>query len=134
MATVALAIGEILTPGMFFLGPIAVATAGSMLVAAFGGGWVPQLAVFAAGSAAGILVLRPIARRYIRMPHAISTGSEALIGETAVVVARVDIDGGQVKIGGEIWSARTVDEQATIEPGVRVKVAEIHGATALVYE
>ena len=34
---------------------------------------------------------------------------------------------------GEVWSARTVDDSLTIEPGSEVGVAEIDGATAVVY-
>jgi membrane protein implicated in regulation of membrane protease activity len=37
-----------------------------------------------------------------------------------------------VKIGGEVWSARTYDEDDVIEPGARVEVMQIEGATALV--
>ena len=50
------------------------------------------------------------------------------------MLERVDGNGGRVKIGGEVWSARSYDEHTVIEPGVRVQVAEIEGATALVYE
>jgi membrane protein implicated in regulation of membrane protease activity len=46
----------------------------------------------------------------------------------------VDGNGGQVKIGGEVWSARAYDEDRVIEPGTRVEVMEIDGATALVAE
>ena len=56
----------------------------------------------------------------------------ALVGNTAVVVARVDGHGGQVKIGGELWSARSIDGHHVIEPGAKVTVMDISGATALV--
>ena len=46
---------------------------------------------------------------------------------------RVDVHGGRVKIGGEIWSARALDGDQVLEPGMNVQVAEIQGATALVY-
>ena len=39
-----------------------------------------------------------------------------------------------MKIGGEIWSARTYDEDEVIETGKRVEVMKIDGATALVSE
>jgi membrane protein implicated in regulation of membrane protease activity len=48
------------------------------------------------------------------------------------VVERVDADGGCVKIGGEIWTARAYDEDDAFEPGARVQVMKIDGATALV--
>ena len=68
------------------------------------------------------------------MPAHIRTGTAALIGSRAVVLERVDADGGRVKIGGEIWSARPYDEDHVIEPGTRVEVLKIDGATALVSE
>jgi membrane protein implicated in regulation of membrane protease activity len=37
-----------------------------------------------------------------------------------------------VKIGGEVWSARSYDEDQVLEPGARVEVLKIDGATALV--
>ena len=68
------------------------------------------------------------------MPHAIRTGTAALIGAPAVVLQRVDAQGGRVRIGGEEWSARAYVPDQVLEPGVKVEVAEIQGATALVYE
>jgi len=133
LAALLLAIGEVLTPGLFFLGPIALAATAAAAAAALGGGWVVELVVFLAGSAASVGVLRPIARRHIRMPAAIRTGTAALVGASAVVVEEVDLNGGRVKIGGEVWSARALDESQVIPPGTRVQVAEIQGATALVY-
>ena len=56
----------------------------------------------------------------------------ALVGNTAFVVTRVDGHGGQVKIGGDLWSARSFDGHDVIEPGARVTVMDISGATALV--
>jgi membrane protein implicated in regulation of membrane protease activity len=134
LLAVLLAIGEIVTPGLFFLGPIALAAAASAIAAAVGAGWLIELIVFVAGAVASVGVLRPIARRHLRVPHAIRTGTAALVGARATVVARVDANGGQVKIGGEVWSARAADESKVFEPGTQVEVAEIQGATALVYE
>jgi membrane protein implicated in regulation of membrane protease activity len=134
LIAVLLATGEILTPGLFFLGPIAVAATAAAVAAALGGGWVIDLAVFVLGSAASVGVLRPIARSHIRMPLAMRTGAAALVGTDAVVLEQVDRHGGRVKIGGEVWSARAMDESQVLEPGTTVRVAEIQGATALVYE
>ena len=50
------------------------------------------------------------------------------------MLKRVDADGGLVKIGGEEWSARAYMEGQVFEPGTRVEVVKIEGATALVYE
>jgi membrane protein implicated in regulation of membrane protease activity len=80
------------------------------------------------------VILRPIARRHIKMPAGIRTGTAALVGSRALVLERVDADSGKVKIGGEVWSARTYDEDDVIEPGARAQVMKIDGATALVAE
>ena len=48
------------------------------------------------------------------------------------MLERVDRDGGQVKLAGEIWTARTFDEDEVLEEGARVRVMQIEGATALV--
>jgi membrane protein implicated in regulation of membrane protease activity len=128
-----LAVGEIFTLS-FFLGPISVAAVSAAIVALAGAGLGIQWLVFIAMSLASLAVLRPIARRHLRTPAQIRTGTAALIGSRAVVLQRVDGDGGQVKIGGEIWSARSFDEDHVFEQGARVEVLKIDGATALVAE
>ena len=134
IAAVLLAIGELLTPGLFFLGPVALAAVGAAVAAGIGGGIILQLIVFIAVSAGSLAFLRPIARRHIRMPALTRTGTAALVGTKAVVLQRVDVNGGRVRIGGEEWSARAFFEEQTLEPGARVEVAKIEGATALVFE
>ena len=129
----ALAVGEILTLG-FFLGPVALAAVGAAIVALAGGGLALQVAVFVALALASLAVLRPVARRHLRTPAALRTGTAALVGARALVLERVDGDGGQVKIAGEIWSARAYDDDEVMEPGTRVDVLKIDGATALVAE
>jgi membrane protein implicated in regulation of membrane protease activity len=128
-----LAVGEIATLG-FFLGPIAVAATLTAIVALIGAPLAVQWLVFIAASLGTVGVLRPIARRHLRTPPSIRTGTAALIGGRAVVLERVDANGGQVKIGGETWSARAYDEDDAFEPGARVEVMQIEGATALVAE
>ena len=79
--------------------------------------------------------LRPVARRHRRLPPAIRTGAAALVGRRAMVLERIANDEGVgcVKIdGGEVWTARSYDEDEVIDAGERVEVVEIRGATALV--
>jgi len=129
----ALAVGEIFTLS-FFLGPVALAAVVAAVVAAVGGGVEFQIAAFLAGSLAWLVVLRPIATRHLRTPARLRTGTAALVGATALVLEPVDGSAGTVKIDGEVWSARAYDESAVIQPGTRVTVIEIKGATALVSE
>jgi len=134
IAAALLSVGELLTPGMFFLGPVALAAIASGIVALLGVGVVWQLLVFIVGTMGSVWFLRPIARRHLHMPAALRTGAAALQGTKAVVLQRVDVNGGRVKIGGEEWSARAYLEDQVLEPGARVEVVKIEGATALVYQ
>lgn len=133
IAAGALAVGEIFTMG-FFLGPIAIAALLAAIVSLAGGGLTASWVVFIVASLASVLVLRPVARRHLRTPPRIRTGTAALVGGPATVLERVDSAGGLVKIGGDVWSARAYDEDASYEPGARVEVMKIDGATALVAE
>jgi membrane protein implicated in regulation of membrane protease activity len=128
-----LAVGEIATLG-FFLGPIAVAAVLAALVAVAGAGLAAQWIVFIVASVASLAILRPIARRHMSMPARLRSGTAALVGSRAIVLEQVDADGGRVKIGGEIWTARAFDEDDVLPAGVRVHVMKIDGATALVSE
>jgi membrane protein implicated in regulation of membrane protease activity len=128
-----LAVGEIATVS-FFLGPIAVAAVLSAIVALAGAGLAAQWIVFIAASLGSLLVLRPVAKRHLRTPAQIRTGTAALVGAPALVLERVYERGGQVKIAGETWTARSYDEDESFEPGTRVCVMKIDGATALVAE
>jgi len=133
VVAVALAVGEVLTLG-FFLGAIALAAVLAAVLAVAGLGLVWQLVAFIAGAAASVLFLRPVAKRHLRTPAQLRTGTAALVGARAIVLERVDADGGRVKIGGEVWSARAFFDEQVLEPGARVEVARIEGATALVYQ
>ena len=133
IVSVLLAIGEIFTPGLFFLGPIAVAAVAATAAAAAGGPVWLQIVIFVAGSFAAVGLLRPIARAHLTMPRAIRTGAAALEGSRAIVLQPVDDRGGRVKIGGEEWSARSYVPDEQFDVGTVVEVAQIQGATALVY-
>ena len=134
IVAVLLAVGEIFTPGLFFLGPVALAAVLAGLFALLGLSVVVQLIVFIAGSLASLALLRPIARRTSACRPQLRTGTDALPGTKALVLQRVDVNGGRVRIGGEEWSAKAFMEGDVFEPGTRVEVVKIEGATALVYE
>lgn len=131
IAAAAVAIGEVFTPGLFFLGPLAVAAVAAAVVAAASGSTGALLA-FIVVSVLSIAVLRPLARRHLRMPVLSRTGTAALVGRKALVLEQVDGSGGRVKIGGEEWSARAFLEGEALRAGEQVEVAQIEGATALV--
>jgi len=84
-------------------------------------------------SAAGLGFVLPIARRHVKQPPLLKTGPAALVGRSARVLEEVTEHGGRVRIGGEVWSARSYDETLIIPVGHVVDVMQIEGATALVY-
>jgi membrane protein implicated in regulation of membrane protease activity len=133
IAAGALAAGEIFTMG-FFLGPVAIAALLAAIVALAGAGAAIQLLVFIVAAGASLALLRPLARRHLKTPPQIRTGTAALVGARAVVLERVTADGGTVKLSGEVWTARPYDEDEVLEAGTRVEVMQIDGATALVAE
>ena len=130
---VAFAVGEVLTMG-FFLAPFAVGAVVAALVAAAGAGLVVSGLSFLAVSSLAFLALRPVARRHMKLPAELRTGTAALVGKTGTVVETVNADAGCVRIDGEVWTARPYDEDESFEPGQRVHVLQIRGATALVSE
>lgn len=113
--------------GMLAAGAVAAAAAAGLTDSV-----VIQVIVFAVVSTALIIVVQPIARRSRMGPPALSTGVDALMGRTAIVLERVDGRSGRIKLAGEEWSARSLSDDDTYEPGSQVSVVEIDGATAVV--
>jgi membrane protein implicated in regulation of membrane protease activity len=115
---------------LLMLGGGALAAAGASFIFA---GPVVGAVVFALASVLLIFAVRPALRRRLDrgIDHTVMHHN-ALVGTTAVVIARVDGHGGRVKIGGDLWSARSSDGHEVIEEGTKVTVLGISGATALV--
>jgi membrane protein implicated in regulation of membrane protease activity len=119
-----------LTAVLGLLGGAALLTSGA---AALGLPLVLQFVVFAIAAAAGLVVLRPVAARHMLRPQLDRFGVEALTGRTGYVLREVTRQGGRVRIGGEEWTARALDESVVIPVGATVDVFQIDGATAVVY-
>lgn len=131
IAGILLIIAELLSGDLFLLmvGVGALFGAGS---AALTGNPFIDVAVFAVASVGMLVLVRPtLKRRFLAGPD-IKTNTDALIGARAIVVSTVDGDAGQVKLAGDVWSARTMTEGEPIAPGTSVTVVEISGATAVV--
>ncbi len=134
VAACVLGVGE-MHQGGFYLAPFALGAALAAVVSLLGVGAGLGMVVFLLTSGIVFATLRPVARRHRRIPPAIRTGAAALVGKPAVVLERIANDEGVgcVKIdGGEVWTARSYDQDEVIDAGERVEVVEIRGATALV--
>ncbi|HEY8303922.1 MAG TPA: NfeD family protein [Solirubrobacteraceae bacterium] len=133
VAACVLGVGE-MHQGGFYLAPFALGAALAAVVGLLGVGFALSAVVFLASSGIVFATLRPVARRHRRLPPSIRTGAAALVGRKATVIERIANDEGVgcVKIDGEVWTARSFDEDEVFDPGERVEVVEIRGATALV--
>jgi membrane protein implicated in regulation of membrane protease activity len=85
-------------------------------------------------SIAMLAIVRPSVVKRLHSGPDLVTGHDKLVGKQGVVLSEVSCDGGQVRIAGEVWTARPYDDDAVIEPGARVDVFEIRGATAMVHK
>lgn len=93
-----------------------------------------QILAAVGASVAMLALVRPsLVKRFHGGPE-LTLGHAALVGKQGIVVDEVTSQGGQIRIGGELWSARPYDDTRVIAPGVTVDVFEIRGATAYVHE
>ena len=132
IAAVALGAAEYFTLTLAF-GLLAAAALVAAVVAGVGASLLAQVLAFAITGAVGLLIVRPIARRQMTHPSLVREGSYALVGKKAMVIEEVTGTQGLIKLSGEVWSARALDENHVIPAGTLVDVMEIEGATAIVY-
>jgi membrane protein implicated in regulation of membrane protease activity len=132
IAAVALGVAEAFTLTLAF-GLLAAAALIAAIVAGVGGSLLLQVLAFAITAGVGLVIVRPIARRQMTHPALVREGSYALVGKKAVVIEEVTGTQGLIKLAGEVWSARALDEDQVIPVGTAVDVMEIDGATAIVY-
>lgn len=135
-ATVVFAIGEMSSPGTFFLAPFAV---GALVAAilSFAGvavaiGWIAFIIV----SLIAFAGLRPLAHRLdaLTADSQAGVGATRLVGETAIVLDAIDAGPGEVgivRVGREEWRATSIDHSA-VPAGTVVSVAEVQGTRLLV--
>jgi membrane protein implicated in regulation of membrane protease activity len=109
-------------------------------LAAAGSSWLLDLPIWADGavflvvSLLLLVLVRPVLRRRLTPAKGLPTGVKALEGKSALVLDRVARDEGQVKVDGQVWTARPMNEGDVFEPGERVTVMHIEGATAVVWK
>ncbi len=92
-----------------------------------------QVIAAAVVAVALLAFVRPSVVKRIHSGPTIRSGTAALIGSSGLVLEQVTEHTGRIKLNGEVWSARSLDESVAIDPGSKVSVAEIDGATAVVF-
>jgi membrane protein implicated in regulation of membrane protease activity len=129
---IALGVAELFSLDLVLLMMAAGALVG--MVAALVGLAVPVQVIAAVAASVGMLALvRPNIVKRLHSGPELTLGHAALVGRQGVVVDQVSSQGGQIRVGGELWSARPYDETEVIEQGASVDIFEIRGATAYVH-
>ncbi|EHK87537.1 NfeD family protein [Saccharomonospora azurea] len=126
-----LVVAEVLS-GDFVLVMLGLGALAGAASAALTGNPIIDVLVFGVSSAGLIILARPALKRKLLSGTDVRTNTDALLGTTAVTISTVNSAGGQVKLAGEVWSARSLTDTEVIEPGTTVTVVEIAGATAVV--
>ncbi|WP_149830417.1 NfeD family protein [Streptomyces tailanensis] len=116
LAAAALGVAEFFTLTLVF-GLLAGAALVAAVVAGVGIGLLGQLVALAA--AAGLVIVRPIALRHMAQQPLMREGSDALIGKRAEVMQEATATRGLIKLSGEEWSARALDESLVTEEAAR---------------
>jgi membrane protein implicated in regulation of membrane protease activity len=130
IAGVVLVVAEVLS-GELVLLMLGLAALGAAGASAVGVPLGPDIAVFAVLAAVFVLVARPAVNRRFRVHDPVNTGTRALLGTHGQVVEAVSAGAGTVRLGGSVWSARSLHDD-DLAAGTAVVVVEISGATAVV--
>jgi membrane protein implicated in regulation of membrane protease activity len=128
-----LLIGAEVLSGDFVLVMIGAAALGAAGSSALGMPLGVDVAVFAVLVLGLVVLARPALKRRMTEQRELKTNVDALVGKQARVESTVDAQGGQVRIDGQLWSARALDETQVFEAGRTVTVMEIAGAAAVVW-
>ncbi len=129
---IALGVAELFSLDLMLLMMATGALAG-MTVAMIGLALPVQIVVAVIVSVGMIALVRPNIVKRLHSGPELTLGHAALVGKQGVVVDEVSMQGGQIRVGGELWTARPYDETEVIEPGAAVDIFEIKGATAYVH-
>ena len=109
----------------------AFAAVGSSLL--FDEFWIDGVA-FAVVSVLLLVLVRPMLRRRFAAGTGLLEPAKALEGKSALVLESVERHAGLVKLDGEVWTARPLNDDDVYEPGDHVTVMRIDGATAVVFK
>ena len=133
VAALGLAGAEALTGDMFLLmlSGGALAAVGSSLLL---DNYVVDGVVFLVVSLLLLVLVRPTLRRRFAAGTGLPEPMKALEGKSALVLDKVARHEGQVKLEGEVWTARPLNDDDVYEAGDHVMVMRIDGATAVVFK
>ncbi|MFP4456381.1 MAG: NfeD family protein [Clostridia bacterium] len=129
----AMVIAEIITVGFF---PITVAVGGifALLISLITDVIWAQVLVFLFSSIIFFMFLKPLINKLFPPKEGTKTAVERLIGQTGVVISKIDNKKniGQIRVSGEIWSAKSNDDNVIIEEDLAVEIIDVQGVKTIV--
>ncbi len=128
-----LAIAEILSLDLVLIMLAAGALAGGVTALIAPDLWWLQVIAAVAVSVMSLALLRPTLLTRVRSMPGYRSSLASMVGRSGRVTVQVDAAGGEVKVDGQAWSARSFDESMVIETGIEVEVFELDGTVAVVY-
>jgi membrane protein implicated in regulation of membrane protease activity len=133
IATAVFAVGEMATPGSFFLAPFAIGAFVAAILAFADVSVTIEWTVFLIVSIAALAALRPVARRLDLNAVDHGVGSRRLVGTRATVLKAIPghDELGLVRLDREEWRAQSTDG-TPIPVGATVRVADVQGTRVLV--
>jgi membrane protein implicated in regulation of membrane protease activity len=133
IATAVFTVGELSSPGSFFLLPFAIGAAVATVLAFLDVSVVIEWVVFLGVSLAAFAALRPVAHRLNRSVDDTGVGARRLLGAYAMVLRDIPAGGdvGLVRVDREEWRAQSTDG-AAIPSGTAVRVADVQGTRVIV--
>lgn len=132
-AAVAAIVIELVTPTALVSIWFACGAVVACLLELVGAGLELQICAFAVVSLVTMVIVRPVATRYLR-GNIIATNADRMIHEVGLVTKDITAESwGEVKIKGALWSAVNIDS-SVIPAGSKVKVMAIEGAKLIVRE
>lgn len=131
----------LIAAGIFFI--IEIATIGflifwlgigalfAMVASFFTDNLLIQTTVFVISSSVLIPLTKPIVNKYFDDGKTIATNAYSLIGKVGIVTTEINTlnSTGQVKVNGEIWSAKADED---IKQGTEVEILKIDGVKLIV--
>jgi membrane protein implicated in regulation of membrane protease activity len=131
-AAVLFGLGEMATPGAFFLAPFAIGAVVASALAFADVDLAIEWGAFVAISVAAFAALRPLARRLDRHGGSDGVGSRRLIGRSGVVLQEIGPNQlGLVRVDQEEWRANTTD-RSSIGEGAQIQIVDVEGTRVIV--
>jgi membrane protein implicated in regulation of membrane protease activity len=128
-----LAVAEILSMDLVLIMLAVGALAGAGVAVIAPGLWWLQILVATGVSVGTLLLLRPTLIEKVRRMPGYRSSTDTMVGSSGMAMSEITHAGGEVKVAGQSWTARTMIPGQVIDQGTEIEVYEIDGAIAVVY-